>query len=384
MSNRSKGARLWLKPGRPERNEAAVWIIRDGPRQKSTGFGAGQMREAQRALADYIIATQSAPRIRDRDPNQVLIGEVISIYIDDVAHKHRRPHETAARLARVSRYFGELTLADLNKRVCGAYVTERGHATAARRELEDLRAAVVYHWKELGLCSVLTPVALPDRPPPRQRWLTRSEAARLLRAAWRLREQQGFQPTQRRTGMHLARFILVGLYTGTRAGAICGAALEPTVGRGFIDLDRGVFYRKAQGAVETNKRQPPVRLGDRLLAHLRRWRRLGLIHRAVIEWDGREVKRINKGFRTVRAAAGLGPDVTPHTLRHTCATWLAQRGLPIWEAAGYLGMSTEMFQKVYGHHHPDHQEQAANALTRTKPSRAAASNVVRLAAGAKR
>jgi NTE family protein len=29
----------------------------------------------------------------------------------------------------------------------------------------------------------------------------------------------------------------------------------------------------------------------------------------------------------------------PHALRHTAATWLMQRGLPVWEAAGFLGMS---------------------------------------------
>jgi integrase len=32
-------------------------------------------------------------------------------------------------------------------------------------------------------------------------------------------------------------------------------------------------------------------------------------------------------------------NVTPHTLRHTAATWLMQRAAPMWEAAGFLGMS---------------------------------------------
>jgi hypothetical protein len=27
-----------------------------------------------------------------------------------------------------------------------------------------------------------------------------------------------------------------------------------------------------------------------------------------------------------------------------------QRGVPIWEAAGFLGMSPEVLQEVYGHH----------------------------------
>ena len=32
--------------------------------------------------------------------------------------------------------------------------------------------------------------------------------------------------TERAVGRHLARFILIGLYTGTRSGAICGAAFS--------------------------------------------------------------------------------------------------------------------------------------------------------------
>jgi integrase len=109
--------------------------------------------------------------------------------------------------------------------------------------------------------------------------------------------------------------------------------------------------------------------------------------RSLIEWNGEPVKRINKAFRSVRRAAGFGADVVPHTLRHTCATWLAQRGVPTWEAAGYLGMTEATFIAVYEHHHPDHQKSAVNAFgsPRRSPDRynetkreRAGSNVVRL------
>jgi integrase len=61
--------------------------------------------------------------------------------------------------------------------------------------------------------------------------------------------------------------------------------------------------------------------------------------------------------------AGLGGKVTPHTLRHTAATWLMQRGVPVWEAAGFLGMPPEVLLGTYGHHHPDFLHGAANAIT---------------------
>lgn len=56
--------------------------------------------------------------------------------------------------------------------------------------------------------------------------------------------------------------------------------------------------------------------------------------------------------------------VIPHTLRHTAATWLMQSGVPIWEAAGFLAMRSETLQRVYGHHHPDYQRVAAEAIGR--------------------
>jgi hypothetical protein len=40
-----------------------------------------------------------------------------------------------------------------------------------------------------------------------------------------------------------------------------------------------------------------------------------------------------------------------------------QRGVPIWQAAGYLGMSAAMIERTYGHHHPDYMRGAAQAIT---------------------
>ena len=371
MPRHSKGARLWLQPSRRDQHgrilEQAVWVIRDGRLKRSTGFGQGEAAEAERALADYIATKYRAPRIRNRDPATCKVADVVAIYAEDVAHKHGRPQETAARLGRILNFFGATTLAGINRKSCDAYVRQRGAQAAARRELEDLRAAIRHHW-EAGLCAALTPVVLPERGQARERWLTRTEAARLLWAAWRLRQRWRNRPSDRATAQHVARFILLGLYTGTRAGAICGAALMPTIGRGYVDLDAGVFYRRAAGTRETKKRQPPVRLPPRVLAHLRRWHRRRLALRSVIEWNGEPVRRVNKAFRSVRQAAGLGPDVVPHTLRHTAITWQAQLGVPMHEICGFFGITPDMFDRVYGHHHPDYQANAVNALSRHRPT----------------
>jgi integrase len=78
---------------------------------------------------------------------------------------------------------------------------------------------------------------------------------------------------------------------------------------------------------------------------------------------GERIGDIKKGFAAACQRAGLH-DVTPHTLRHTCATWLMQKGTDPWQASGFLSMSMETLQRVYGHHHPEYQRQAAENVGR--------------------
>jgi integrase len=232
MPQRSKGIRLWLRQARG--NERPAWVIRDGAKQVRTGCAQSELVAAQRILADYI-ARQYQPNRSSRAPSQVRITDILNIYAQDVATTPARPHETAHRLAELAEYWGDRPLSAVNGKTCRDYVQHAGSPAAARRHLEDFRAAIIHHRRE-GFCSEVIEVVLPEKSPPRERWLTRAEAARLLWACWR-----GGQ----RRRKHVARFILVALFTGTRASAICGAAMEPTPDRGYVDLDEGVFYRRA-------------------------------------------------------------------------------------------------------------------------------------------
>jgi integrase len=65
------------------------------------------------------------------------------------------------------------------------------------------------------------------------------------------------------------------------------------------------------------------------------------------EFNGKPVGSVKKGFKTAVGLARLPGKFTPHTLRHTAATWLMQRGVPIREAAGFLGMSPEVLQDTH-------------------------------------
>ena len=234
-----------------------------------------------------------------------------------------------------------------------------GKATA-RRDLETLRAAIRKYHAETPLLAVPV-VTLPGKSQARMRWLTRSETAELLWQAWRSKRRK-----------HLARFILIGIYTGTRATAILNLHWHPSPVGGWFDLDAGVMHRRGTIEAETKKRRPPSRIPRRLLPHLRRWRAMDLRAIAtdktkkhsnlVVHYYGRPLTRPKTVWNADRIDAKLGPDVTPHVLRHTAVTWQMQRRVDLWEAAGFFGMSVEVLQDVYGHHHPDYQWDAANAL----------------------
>jgi integrase len=102
---------------------------------------------------------------------------------------------------------------------------------------------------------------------------------------------------------------------------------------------------------------------------LRRWKRLGIARHAVVEWNGKPVVSVRKSFAAAVRASDIDRHITPHICRHTAATWAMQQGSDVWEAAGYLGMSPELLERVYGHHHPDFQSDVAEKMSGQKRDR---------------
>ena len=239
MPARNKGPRLYLRRARRDKEggHSSVWLILDGNNQRSTGCPAHDIAGAERSLAKYLASkhAKTAREAGSRDPDQIPLADVLTLYLTDLVPKHARPEETKGRIRELDKFFGDRMLSYITGETCRAYVAQRSTDAAAGRTQPHRRE---------NLHNKIVSVVLPVERMPRDRWLTRSEAARLIRAAWRYGEVQKGHRTDRRSRQHVARFILVALYTGTRAGAVCGAALQPTVGHGWIDVERGVFYRR--------------------------------------------------------------------------------------------------------------------------------------------
>lgn len=285
------------------------------------------------------------------------IGDVLELYCTQHAPTTADPERIAYAVEALVTFWGELTVSAITGNTCRRYAADRRvyRGTArerpagigtVRRELGCLQAALNYCAEE-GYLTRAPVVKLPEKKAPRDLWLTRDEAARLLWAA-------------RKRCPHLAPFILVALYTGTRKEAILGLRFRAHTAGGWIDTERGVMYRKAEDARETKKRRPPVRMPGKLLAHARRWERS---RDWLVEFRGARCGSIKTAWRGLVEAAGLH-DVTPHTLKHTAITWAMHRGVPLADAAGFFGTTVATLEAVYLHHHVDFQKDTAAAMDR--------------------
>ena len=218
------------------------------------------------------------------------------------------------------------------------WAMERGaSAGTILRDVGVARAALAHakasQW-DIIVPDIGNPVPVPDG---RTRWLDRDEGRKLITGA--------VEP-------HIRVFIVMGLGTLARTGAILEARWpQVNWARRYIDYGRG----------HGNKRRTIVPLNDEVFAILEAAYRLAATDH-IVEWRGDSVTSVKNGFAAARERAGLGPDVTPHILRHSGASWLVEDGLSDEEVARMLGDTVEMVRRVYGHFRPEYLARASSAL----------------------
>jgi integrase len=194
------------------------------------------------------------------------VTDVLADYAEEVAPSTAAPWRIGCAIDALTPVWEGRTVAEVTRQTCKRYVTVRNRSNGtARRELSVLRAAINHAHRE-GRLTRAVAVHLPESAPPRDRWLTRTEAARLLRAA--LREP--------RVRLYLPLFILIGLYCGRRKEAILSLRWAQ------VDLDRGMIDFRTPDAPVTNKLPIP----RKLLPPLRRARLRGTEMGFVINDNG--------------------------------------------------------------------------------------------------
>lgn len=338
----------------------AFWT--SGRRSKRATMGTGEAAEAQRRFAHWLLARENAHRPGDIDYS---VAQLWVVYWEKHGQNVAAPDTLLGAWKNLWLHFGRCRLSDINqdtiddyekKRAAGKIGQPAGGSTA-RRELGALRACL--NWCAAPKRKIITPAQVPhfDLPAegePRDRWLRTEEIDRLLSATFYVNEVTAGWPRVPRG----ERFLRLALETAARKTAL----LELTWDR--VDFETGMIHLNVPGRKLTKKRRANVPISATLRPHLERWHR-ERINDLVLDNSA----EIWKAIQIIAARAGL-EGVSPHVLRHTAATHMARRGVPLYDIAGVLGNSLAMVEKVYAHHCPDRLRAAVDNIsggTNVKP-----------------
>jgi integrase len=367
MPRRSQGPRLILRkdPDYDRPVYTIVWTENSRSKRKSTG--QCDLAPAQAVFEEWLGQRRRQQQSAGpRDSAEVRVAELLEDYMQEHGSEVASPETLAYSCDPLRWFFRTDTVAALTTgRVKQYWTWRRTHSVTEladgslrevkggggngtiRRELGGaLRPAIKHAIEQKRLILGEYYIPLPPAPAGRDYWITRPEAARLL---WETRRD-------RRARLHLPLYALIALYTGQRRGAILDLTWKQ------VELVRGLIDFNPPGRLQTKKHRPIIPVPAPLVAALKRAQRRAASNH-VIAYNGEPVKDVKTGFNSAADRAGI-PECTSHTLRHTAGTWMAQRGVPLREIAGYLGHSETRTTELYAHHHPDYLKQARAALER--------------------
>lgn len=309
-------------------NTSPRWYIqwREDGRAKRITTGTSDEEEANGILAAFRLVQAEEPAA------DLTVAQALDWYWEDHAKNLMRPDAADLGIRKLKPFFGatiasECTIAKQQQFV--DYRRDQGAGDESiRRDLSVLSAALRRAEKHGKLLRAPHIIALTPAP-ARERWMTRSEVAKLFRRLRRARSR------------HVLLFARLALYTGARTGAI----LDLTWDR--VNFDTGLIDYRVPGRRVTKKRRTVSPMGSlrRALLHAKKHAR----SRHVIEWAGQRVERVAKAF--IAAAEDVGMhDVSPHVLRHTFASWAVMNGADIYKVGKAIGQTiastTERYAKL--------------------------------------
>ena len=325
--------------------------IQDGAKRISTR--TSDRAAAHRALQSYLKEGEVTRRLQGAE--LATLGECLEHY----RSRRQEKLERSGTWQKKYRYLhkrlldrvGHLELAGLNYKFGDEYQDER-HADGVlpetvRQELQYLRTAWRMAWRDRR--TTLEPAAyeLPSIAPRKDDYFSKEEASDFIWAA-------------RGVG-HLWTFLQIGFATGARPGSILALTWERVdLERRLVDFrPRDQFGRIRDG---DTKKYAVTPMSDDLCNALKAVK--GRLQTGpVIRWKGKPVGDVDKSFATARKAAKINRNLTPHAMRHSVITWMAQDGVPFFEIAGFVGhTSPSMLEKVYGHHNPARMKGALKSV----------------------
>lgn len=229
------------------------------------------------------------------------------------------------------RWFSGQRIEDITPLDIARYKAERGAAPGTiGKELSVMRAAIRYCQRELGWsCPDPTAGRIPKPKPTRVRWLTHDEYRRLVAAADDSPKSPWIGP-----------FIRLAVHTGMRRGELLGLTWDR------VDLAQRLIYLDPEH--QKGRRYGSVPLNE-------------TAHRVLTEMQVRNmtgerrvfpVDSIRRSFGRACRVASI-ENMRVHDLRHTCAAWLVQAGVPLRTVSEILRHQDISTTMIYAHLAPD-------------------------------
>lgn len=307
------------------------WYIRDGDTLLSTSTESEAAAENE--LASYL-AEKNTP------PEHSTIGPILDARLADLKSSGKaRAANTGVYHKALKAFFGVYRPAEITAPLVKQYWGKRKKRPASlREELLELRVALNWARKQ-GWIEAPPHIEVPERRPPRERFLSRKEAARIFEAA---------------KSMHVRLFIALAIATGHRRGAILGLTWNR------VDLKRGRVNFMDPERSETKKRRAIVPISKKVVAALRDAKRFAQTDN-VIEYMGEPVTSIRTAWRDAADRAGLAW-ATPHILKHSVISWLAMEGKSAEKAADLTATNIQTVRRIYRHFDPEYLRDVAQNL----------------------
>lgn len=319
---RIKGRRKWY----------VSWTDPESGRTKIESTGQEDAGLASEWLDGWLIAFNAL----EDDPK---ISDILDKYVDGrkghvIDHDRLKNGAKAIKKTIGNKRASMLTVEDIKTH------TARGASPGTiRKELSLLQTAA----RKAGV--ELIDFHLPPKPPPRDRFMTHKEAERLLKAC---------KP------YHLRLAVRICLATGCRIGAALALRW------GQVDFDRKIIDFNEPGRQITKKRRAVVPIGATLIAYLQDAHGIAQSNH-VIEFRGKRIQKIKKAFNTAKDLAKLSW-VTPHHMKHTAISWMAEAGYPVDRISDYTETDPETIRRIYRKINPDSLRDMADMMDSFLPT----------------
>ncbi|HYS05849.1 MAG TPA: site-specific integrase [Candidatus Dormibacteraeota bacterium] len=325
--------------------------VKVGPSKRDAEILLGQLQEQ--------VARGMHPTLGTIKP--MPFGEAAARFmVEYVKVTSRRPETYQVRLEPLSKHFGDLPIGSITRAEVNRYRTlrlqqpklKRGAGTVSKstvnREVAFLSRLFTWARDEAGIFAGDNPcrrLRFDEPEPDEDHYLTPEQADKLIAAA----------------APH-AKPILGLMFE------VCSRKTE-TLMLEWSDVDLTPGAERVTFKAESTKsgKARTVPLTPVAIAILRELGRVRFTsHNRVFTHRGRPITRIDSAWKTARKNAGLPSWVTPHTTRHTGATWFRQNNGDLFRLKDILGHSDIRLTERYAKASPDYQRESLAYMGRPK------------------